>query len=284
MSSKDFYKFMISREELRLVKETGAPWPWSDDEILNTYKFTNVKREHDRTTKWMRKHWTTLHDTIPGTTLFNCALFRYFGTTEFAQAIGWQTRFGVVERERVKNIAAKRLANKERVFTGAYVITNQGISRPKQEVVVENFLYPLWNKRTDLAEIAQRTRSWQKVAKELMKLPGFGGSGFMAKEVLQDAIHTSVFYPGCVDLNSYCPVGPGARRGLNRLASRDLRYKAPKGLAEMISIFNDRDKYWPKDYVELELHDIQFQLCEYDKHQRVLLGQGRPRSKYRHVD
>ena len=202
---------MIKREELRLRKESGASWPWSDDEILNTYKFTNVKREHDRTTKWMRRNWTTIHDFKPGTTLFNCALFRYFGTIEFAEVIGWQIRFGVLERERIKNIATKRLANKERVFTGAYVITNQGLSRPKQEVVVENFLYPLWNQRNDLALLARKTRSWQKVAKEMMKLPGFGGTGFMTKEVLQDAIHTSVFYPGCIDRNTYCPVGPGAR-------------------------------------------------------------------------
>jgi len=280
---KEFYEFMIKRENLRLTKETGAPWPWSDDEILNTYKFTNVKREHDKTTKWMRKHWTTLNDDVPGITLFNCALFRYFGTIEFAEAIGWQKEFGILERERIKGIATKRLANKERVFTGAYVITNQGLSRPKQEVVVENFLYPLWNKRTELANIARTTRSWQSVAKQMMKLPGFGGTGFMTKEVLQDAIHTSVFYPGCIDRNRYCPVGPGARRGLNRLANRDLRYRASKGLEEMISIFKDREKFWPKDFVELELHDIQFQLCEYDKYQRVLLGQGRPRSKYKYV-
>ena len=268
---------------MRLTKEAGIPWPWSNDKTLNTYKFTNVKREHDRTTKWMRKHWTSVNDkpTTPGTTLFNCALFRYFGTTEFAEVIGWQTKFGILERERIKSIAATRLANKERVFTGAYVITNQGLALPKQEVVVDYFLRPLWDKRRKLSLAAQRTRSWRKVAQELMKLPGFGGSGFMAKEVLQDAIHTSVFSSGCVDLNTYCPVGPGARRGLNRLYNRDLKYRAPFGLKEMISIFNDRDKYWPKHFVKLELHDIQFQLCEYDKYQRVLLGQGRPRSKYR---
>jgi hypothetical protein len=30
----------------------------------------------------------------------------------------------------------------------------------------------------------------------------------------------------------------------------------------------------------LELHDIQFQLCEFDKYERVRLGEGRPKSKY----
>ena len=281
---EDFYHIMLKREDLRIRKEAGASWPWSNDKILNEYKFTNVKREHDRTTKWMRKNWTRPNDHKPGVTLFNCALFRYFGTIEFAQAIGWQTKFGVLERERIKRIATKRLANKERVFTGAYVITNQGMKSPKQEVVVEYFLNPLWHKRNDLAFLARMSRSWKKVAEKRRTLPGFGGTGFMTKEVLQDAIHTSVFGNGCIDRDAYCPVGPGARRGLNRIYGRDLKSSASEGLAEMIKIFQKRSLFWPKEFVELELHDIQFQLCEYDKYQRVLLGEGRPRSKYRHVD
>ena len=58
MRTKEFYSFMVKRENIRLRKEAKEPWPWTEDKILQTYKFTNVKREHDRTTKWMRNHWT----------------------------------------------------------------------------------------------------------------------------------------------------------------------------------------------------------------------------------
>ena len=71
-----FYEFMKARENIRLVKEAGAPWPWTGDPILQEYKFTNVKREHDRTTKWMRENWTKPHhNRHPSEVLFNCALF-----------------------------------------------------------------------------------------------------------------------------------------------------------------------------------------------------------------
>jgi len=279
---KKFYDFMIARESLRLKKAKGDPFPWSDDEILNTYKFTNVKREHDRTTKWMRRYWTDPNNGRPSAEiLFNCALFRYFGTAEFAEAIGWQTSWEPHDQAHVKDTAEYRLRHKERVFTGAYVITNQGIAAPKQEVVVDCFLTPFWKAAPKLAKMAASTRSWELAAKEMMKLQGFGGSGFMTKEILQDALHTSVFNFGCSDRNTYCPIGPGANRGLNRLAARPLKSKSKNALAEMLDLYVARKRFWPANFVELELHDIQFQLCEFDKYERVRLGQGKPRSKYR---
>lgn len=280
MRTEEFYEFMQKREALRLRKEAGEPWPWTDDPILQEYKFTNVKRAHDRTTRWF---WQMLdqHVTAPKhTILFNCALFRYFGTIEFFQAVGWQKHWTDFEQNTVKSKAAYRLAHKERVFTGAYVITNQGIKAPKQDVVVDHFLTPFWAECPKLVKLAQDTSSWEAVAKEMMQLKGFGGTGFMTKEILQDAMHTPVL-SDCTDRNTWCPVGPGARRGINRLLGldKDAPLNAATGLDIMRQLFDARHEYW--DGVELELHDIQFQLCEFDKYERVRLGQGRPRSKYR---
>ena len=288
MRTADFYAFMVKRENLRLKKASGQPWPWTDDTILQTYKFTNVKRAHDRTTKWFWEEVLDKHrDADPAHILFNCALFRYFGTIEFSQAIGWFDQWRGIEQHHVKSVAARRLANKERVFTGAYVITNQGISAPKQEVVVDHFLTPFWGAAPELARLARGRGSWELVAQEMMKLKGFGGSGFMTKEILQDALLTSVFH-NCTDRNTYCPIGPGAKRGLNRVLDRD--HNAPmkfsEGLMQLRNLFHSHTAvgHWPNNYVELELHDIQFQLCEFDKYERVKLGEGRPRSKYKRRD
>jgi len=285
MRTSDFYAFMRERELIRLRKEEGLDWPWTDDKILQTYKFTNVNREHDRTTRWMREHWTEPNKDRPlAEQLFNCAFFRYFGTIEFAEAAGWQVAFdNPVVCKQVIDLAANRLKEKRRVFTGAYVITNQGISAPKQEVVCNLFLSPLWNAAPNLVELAQVSKSWEVVASELMKLQGFGGSGFMAKEVLQDAIHTPVL-EGALDQNTWCPIGPGARRGLNRVYEYDIKGKRPfkQLLKELLALFGQRSFHWPSNYLELDLHMIQFQLCEFDKYERVRLGQGRPRSKYKH--
>jgi len=51
-------------------------------------------------------------------------------------------------------------------------------------------------------------------------IKGFGGVGFMAKEAVLDAMHTPALAGLFTDRDAWCPCGPGARRGLNRLFGR----------------------------------------------------------------
>jgi len=275
-----FFAFMAAREQLRLTKEAGSAWPWSDNPILNTYKFTNVKREHDRTTRWMRQNWTNPNAHRPaGEIIFNCGLFRYFGTTEFASAVGWQQMWN---EGRCIEIAESRAARGLRVFTGAYIIPTLGYRGPKASAVCRHILTPLWLRKEELAIIASDARSWEAVATELRTLPGFGGTGFMAKEVLQDVIHTPVLEKAG-DINTWCPAGPGARRGLNRIYNRPISATVDEKslLVEMMVLLKVSASKLPAFMPGLELHDIQFQLCEFDKYERVRLGQGKPKSRYR---
>lgn len=196
-----FFDFVEEREMVRLRKEadfscpagTVGP-PYTEDPILQTYKFTNVHRHHDRTSRELREQFygPHFHDDQK-TILMNAATFRYFGTHEFATAVGWTDYEAMDEDhwEYVKDLAADRLAEKERVFTGAYVITNQGISAPKQEVVVDYFLKALHKAVPKLVEIAGRTGSWELVADEMRTIQGFGGSGFMTKEILLDTTYSN---------------------------------------------------------------------------------------------
>jgi hypothetical protein len=279
-SMDQFLRFITKREELRLSKESGNPWPWSDDAILNAYKFTNVKREHDRTTRWMRANWTKPNEGRPtGEIIFNCALFRYFGTIEFARAVEWQRDF---DSDRVARIAADRKKQGLKVFTGAYIIPTLGLRQAKHEVVSRVILAAIWNARSQLASTALETRSWRAVAQQLRRLPGFGGTGFMTKEVLQDAMQTPVLRDA-VDRNTWCPAGPGARRGLNRIHQRPLTQRTSDDIAlgEMLELFEYAQTRLPSFMPALELHDIQFQLCEFDKYERTRLGEGRPKALYR---
>lgn len=46
-----FLWFISERESIRRKKELGDPWPWTKDPILQRYKFTNIWRQDDRTTR-----------------------------------------------------------------------------------------------------------------------------------------------------------------------------------------------------------------------------------------
>ena len=292
-----FFSFVEEREQIRLRKEADLPYPWTKDSILRDYKFTNVHRHHDRTSRVLREKYygPNFHADLQ-TILMNAATFRYFGTYEFADCIGWTniTEMDDDHWEKVKDIAADRLWNKQRVFTGAYVITNQGISAPKQEVVVDYFLKALKASAAEIAEIAYTTQSWEKVATHMRQINGFGGSGFMTKEILLDCTY-AMFWTNVVehpkdgtfsfpaDWDIWTPIGPGARRGAARVVGDDsAKPIGEEAAGEVIDVLGGlQELFLPADWDTLAPHDIQFQLCEFDKYERVRLGQGRPRSRYR---
>lgn len=284
MRVDELYFFMKKREALRMKKEQGRPWPWTDDPILQQYKFTNVKRDHDKTTRlFAQMYRDNVPQSSPDVYLLNCAIARYFGRWETIHMLGWQNTFSP---EYIKLTTREMFKAGDKVFTGAYVITNQGVKAPKIDVVVDVFLSGLWNLRHELVSVAQETDSWHRLSEVMGMLPGFGGTGFMTKEVLLDTMLTEGFWPNGrkpADFNFWCPAGPGARRGLNRVFERPLnRRVVPKqATEELLQLFHLRRDYWPGGWVHLELHDIQFQLCEFDKYERVRHGEGRPRNKYK---
>ena len=55
---------MIEREQIRLRRAAGDPRPWSLDPMFEN-KFTNVRREDDRTTRWIMNNWITPHADAP---------------------------------------------------------------------------------------------------------------------------------------------------------------------------------------------------------------------------
>ena len=102
----------------------------------------------------------------------------------------------------------------------------------------------------------------------------------MAKEVLLDAMGWPSVRALVRDAGDWTPPGPGARRGLNRLhgRARDLGALAPadspgearviKEMGLLLGALRDSDRAFCSS-LELDIHDVQFQLCEFDKFLRI---------------
>lgn len=294
-----FLHYLNERESIRLRREANLPGPWTQDPVLLKYKFTNVLRSNDWTTQWVRKNWyePNRHQPLEIQAL-NCALFRYFGSAEFAEALGYQTEWKPSE---IISLARNRLARGAKVFTGAYIITNGGSTAPKQEVVVNNYLTPFRQNLETLVQIARR-KSWQAVCEFMQTLPGIGA--FMSKEIALDMLMTPLLEDAEDKLN-WSPAGPGAIRGLNRLHDRPLQApltqaKALVEMQELLAMLAQEEELpfssqqpvtqdkkgrgliqrFPKIGVEYGVTDVQFSLCELDKYLRVSNNEGRPRSGY----
>lgn len=293
-----FFHFMEERELIRLRREAGQPWPWSQDKILQTYSFTNLRRYHDRTSEFLRKKlYSPNRRSSPIDILMNCATFRYFGTTRFAEAVGWgqHEKWNDAER-RFKNlvkVAGNMRASGQKPFTAAYVISNLGRSDPKEQVVAD-CLRAL--RRNAERVVEQRSVGWKAASDRMSQVLGFKGSGFMTKETLLDTMFCD-FWPNRLsvhglaltvpnDWDEWTPVGPGSIRGAARLLGwsdpSDARLDQQETRDVIMWLHEMQKSNWDeRKYGHLYPHDIQFQLCEFDKYERVRLGQGEPKKKYR---
>lgn len=272
--------FMVKREKIRRAREAGSPWPWTDDPILREYKFTNVHRKHDRVSR-QYEGWYKSHDGASFRSIvYNAAFARYFGRPEFVFAVGWQNRHDPAD---MIKLAREWINRGEKVFTGAYMVTNLGRSGPKEEFVANEVLSGVWDMAPKIVRAIRSNDSWQEAHGILSQCLGFGGTGFMGKEVLIDTMYTPLWGDYPHDWNTWCPVGPGALRGLNRVAGRPVKKALTQAAAlpELVSVYDELAMRWPAGWEALSLHDVQFQLCEFDKYERARLGEGRPRSKYK---
>jgi hypothetical protein len=279
-----FFGWIKERHSIYQHRAGGDPPPWTEDPILQEYKFTNPFRENDRVTVWMRKNWTAPNDKRPSWEIFfNCCLFRMVGTSEFANAHGW-VNFSISDWDPLftKELIQERLAKGQKTFTGAYIITNQGIKAPKSQVVIDHFLMPINEAKFQLAETAATTNSLQETHNFLSTYRGWGGGGFMAYEVITDLNHTSVLKKAH-DRFTWANAGPGAKRGLNRLAGNSLTKGMKQEIAnsKMHSLLQQAPQWLDAQLTRnTDMRTIEHSLCEWDKYERVRLKEGRPRAKF----
>lgn len=186
----------------------------------------------------------------------------------------------------------------QKVYTGSYMIRAASKRESwghwtKQRYIGEVVIGRLWEDRArwrnilDTAEErgeALTNPQWptlEGVWSAFQEQRYIGWGPFMAYQVVVDMRHTR-YLRNAPDINTWAALGPGSRRGLNRLAGRPLGFnlKQADGLEEMTALWADQDRHRAPWVPRIELSDIQNCLCETDKWIRAKSGEGRPRSRY----
>ena len=273
VSSVDgFYNYINERHSIYIRRSIGEAFPWTDDEILQTYSFCNVYRELDKVTVWIRENWKEPYADHPNLP-FAMAVARQINWPDTLQEIGFPEHWNP---ERVKAIMQGRLDRKEKVYTGAYMLTGT-LGGTKVEQTIDKILTPLYENPPPMHH-----HSLQDTWAEYLPYAGF--SGFMAYEVVTDLRH-SKYLANAEDIMTWANAGPGAKRGLNRIHGRPLEQTIkPNQLnAEMAELLDLASEYGAVYLPTLEMREIEHCLCEYDKYERVRLGEGRPRAKFKYT-
>lgn len=299
-----FWYWINERHAIYLKRFHGDPKPWTEDWILRDFKFTNVFRQLDRGTVWLRENFLEPHRDCPecdgrgkildapgnvldgraywtscdycsthlGLIAFNICWYRMFNWWPTGRDIGWQTSWD-------SRLITAKLTDEQRmgkqIFTGAHIVYSTP-GRPKIDVIVD-VCTDLWNRRQDivLSCVAQSLETTFGILKETRCV-----GGFMAYEMVSDMRWTKLL-DGARDILTWANPGPGAKRGLRRLG---LPFSPDQAAIDSMQylLLASQSLYGPlQPHVPpLEMRDIEHSLCEFDKYCRVKFEEGEPRSKF----
>lgn len=298
MDADRFFAFARARHDIYLRREQGLPRSeWTSDPILQTYKFTNVYRELDRTTLALRQMTDNLVGmNEPLQILFTVAMrwFNRIETWRKMQEMAASTqdlarRLAVTDSRAV--LRAALASSPPPYVTGAYIVKTpdgmnklDGVFQCIEWLADKKAMFP----GMGMLSYAQLERhcldrggrvALADVHSWLLQHSYMGG--FMAYEVVTD-LRWMEPCREATDVATWAHAGPGAMRGLNRICGRELGYSrnSHPWCDEMRQLLSKSVAQIPLGWPRWEMREVEHTLCEFDKYERVRLGQGAPRSKF----
>lgn len=302
LNSLDMFLYFIGeRYKIHLRKDIHKKVaPWTKDRILKTYRFTNVRREHDRNTKWLIQNVSENTSLNKREKILNTILFRLFNKIETAELIGIPISLSDIKSLDIDKYTTKFKANEKQLngfFTGAYM--NSGMLREFHKLT-EDYYSPISVMKV-LQSMEQRhfpRRIWksnnpQEITELLTTYNGI--SKFIAYQLFVDFTYIEDFP---FSENEYTLAGIGAERGLKFL------FNNSRGLTPEELIFWLRDNWKAFNqyntqnggkhtvnpqilFQDLPEHDrvmnvmsLENCLCEFSKYYKTYYNLGRPRKKY----
>jgi len=259
------------REAIRLKKKAGQPRPWTNDTILDTYKFCNVRRMDDRVSIWLIDNWYCPYFNHKNMVLA-CAMARFINLPSTLEKLGFPMKW---EPSRMKKILREISDSGTNYLNCAYLVCGEA-GTSKIISIVDNYLAPLAGVRLSDIDVNSMEATWNMI-KRFRGLASFSAGQVVAD--LRWAVKGQ-----WADKNTWAPIGPGSKRGMNRLHGRPV--DAPLNQAKFLPMLQDFigkcRKLIPEDINRrLEAIDYQNCLCEFDKYLRTLSGEGRPKQKYK---
>lgn len=279
-----FLYFVQERDTLRLEKQNHPQQPpWTNDPILQKYKFTNIRRQDDRGTRWIIEHLIEPYGDRPG----------FWFTLLIARLINWPPTLRALlnaevipcapehfNAELFVRVIEEHKAAGGKVYTGAYMVYPGKVEGLKNKA--EFLAYSVLRDAGKLAlaiKYAETSGFISLFVHELSKI--FGVSTFIAGQVAADLTYTPEHeLSKARDLYTYAPLGPGSQKGLNYVYGHAPGHLwTQEGFNYSLIRLNTRVRT-NLGIMDLTLHDVQNCCCEFSKYARTVLGEGKPKTIY----
>ena len=255
---ESFFNYCIERENIRIKRESGEAFPWSEDKIFQKGRFLNVFREDDRVSKSIINFAKPLTDDLP---LLIQALFfgRWCNRQETIDKLNHED---LLDADKLKD---KLIQLEQWENFNAYPVQDV-IWNEKTYSRIDTATTLFYEIKDDLTEIVldsnldviQATKNINKRFKMENDFP-----------IFMALIDIAWFREDVIPITSQVPTGIGAQPYLDRLQEY-LGLESHQAVAtEMISL---QKEYWPEAKRTFYPIDIEYQSCECRKYFSYING------------
>jgi hypothetical protein len=287
-----YWRFAAERQRVFFSRIEGRRPPWSDDEIINKYKFTNAYRASDRVSQYLIRR-VIYRDDLPSTvaeTFFRIILFKFFNKIEtwelLEEAVGAIT-WGGYDFQKLDAVLSQAMTSGLRIYSAAYIMPSavaMGHERKHSNhlALLERMM------RDGLPEKIAGAADMQDGFELLLAYPSLGD--FLAYQFITDINYSEL--TRFSEMEFVVP-GPGALDGISKCFADTAGLNAP----EIIRFMTDRqeaefarlglrfESLWGR---RLQLIDCQNIFCELSKYARLrhpelvgISGRKRIKQKFR---
>lgn len=209
-----YWKFAEKRQDVFFKRIRNDPPPWSDDPILNTYKFCNTYRASDRVSQYLIKNVIYMGSQVEEEIIFRILLFKIFNKIETWEYL--EEKLGEITLLQFNfdvyaNLLQIRLNSGYPIYSNAYMsCANKAFGFDKKHLNHLTLIQKM-NQNDKIAANIVRAKNLEEVFHTLRNYPLIGN--FMAYQLTIDINYSEVIN---FSENSFTIAGPGAERGIKK--------------------------------------------------------------------
>lgn len=267
---RSYWYFAAERQRVYHRRLSGAPGPWTDDPVIERFRFTNAYRAADRVSQELiRVQYDGPQDA--DNLVLRTLLFRLFNKPSTWAAL--EAEVGALNTDtysidRLSTMLDAMLSRGERVYSAAYIIPPPPFGAARKHV---NHLRLIGHMMQSGATLQlQDARSLAEVFEVIASYPSLGP--FLAYQLTIDLNYSALLD---FDENDFVMPGPGARSGIAKcfpglpstLSADVIRWMVD----HQEEMFDEFDLEFADLFGRrLTLIDCQNLFCETDKYARVV--------------
>ena len=287
-----YWRFAAERQRVFFARIEGQPPPWSDDDIINAYKFTNTYRASDRVSQYLIRR-VIYRDDLPATaeeTFFRIVLFKFFNKIETWELL--EEEVGAITWEnynfhKLDTVLNRAMALGRRIYSAAYIMPSAGMMGHERKHSNHLALLERMMREGLPARIAA-ARDMQEGFELLLAYPSMGD--FLAYQFITDVNYSALTRFSEME---FVVAGPGALDGISKCFTDTaglnppeiIRFMTDRQEAEFARLGLQFESLWGR---RLQLIDCQNVFCELSKYARMrhpeiagISGRKRIKQKFR---